>query len=78
MHTWKDDKPRSRWAIPGPAGPDTGAGGKSAVRTGAPAAPQIAGNLRLSLAAVFKWCIVTFDIGSAFLTGEPNSRKLFV
>ena len=82
VHTYKEDKAdggaRSRWVVPGHLDPDkkskTEVGG---LRTDAPVAPQIAFHLLLILAATRLWLIGSFDIGSAFLTGDDSRRKLY-
>ena len=87
VHTLKEGKPNSRFVIPGHLDPDMDSfrklnKGDSAmtggVRTDAPVAPQIGLMLVLLLSSHFHWTIASFDIGSAFLTGRPNSRRLYV
>ena len=76
VHTWKDGA-RSRWVIPGHLDPD--ADNKAAgPRTDAPVVSQVALYTLLFIAARLQLDLGTFDIGSAFLTGKPNSRRLFV
>ena len=91
VHTIKEQEPNSRFIIPGHLDPDgqdktsfkqakrlvTSAEAAGA-RTDAPVAPMVGLMLILNLAAHFGWNIGTFDIGSAFLTGKTNTRRLFV
>ena len=46
------------------------------VRTDAPVAPQAAVHAALATAALNRWQVGSFDIGSAFLTGRKHPRKL--
>ncbi|CAK0857899.1 unnamed protein product, partial [Prorocentrum cordatum] len=91
VHTLKEGQPNRRLVIPGHLDPDNQ--GKLGIkhakrmaissetagtRTDAPVAPMVGLMLLLNLAAHFGWDLGTFDIGSAFLTGKTNTRRLYV
>ena len=64
--------PKSRLVVPGHLAPS------GEVRTDAPVAPQFALYILLSMVALCGWTLGTFDVADAFLSGENNSRRLYV
>ena len=69
---------KSRLVLPGHRDPD---GGKpieeGGFRTDAPTAPQIGLHLLFSRAVRSKWALRTFDVKTAFLSGEHTDRELY-
>ena len=63
---------RSRLVIRPRGDPDDGD-----FRVDAPVAPQVAMHLVLAIAASKRWTVGTFDVSSAFLTGNDHERQLY-
>ena len=70
---------KSRVVVPGDVDPD---GDKpredGGFRTDAPTCPQIALHLLFSKAVRARWKLKTFDVSSAFLSGEKQTRDIYV
>ena len=63
---------RSRLVIRPHGDPDDGD-----FRVDAPVAPQVAMHLVFAIAASKRWTVGTFDVSSAFLTGNDHERQLY-
>ena len=63
---------RSRLVIRTHGDPDDGD-----FRVDAPVAPQVAMHLVFAIAASKRWTVGTFDVSSAFLTGNDHERQLY-
>lgn len=64
---------KSRLVVPGHADPHLGD-----YRTDAPTVNPVAVRLLKTLAVTRKWTVMIFDVSTAFLSGNPTSRKVYV
>ena len=70
---------KSRLVVPGHRDPDGGkAHDEGGFRTDAPTCPQLSLHILFSLAVRKRWGLRTFDVKTAFLSGQNHNRYIYI